>query len=64
MEHLVKKRGYTCIKWLCINNEPGAGFSWWQAPPNKPLSIGPAWRPSARPSTSAGCRSCRSPART
>jgi hypothetical protein len=41
MEHLVKKRGYTCIKWLCINNEPGANFSWWQAPPNKPLSIGP-----------------------
>jgi hypothetical protein len=41
MEHLIKKRGYTCIKWLCINNEPGANFSWWQAPPNKPLSIGP-----------------------
>ena len=41
MEHLVKNRGYTCIKWLCINNEPGADFSWWQAPPNKPLSIGP-----------------------
>ena len=41
MEHLLKKRGYTCIKWLCINNEPGAGFSWWQAPGNKPLSIGP-----------------------
>lgn len=41
MEHLVKKRGYTCIKSLCITNEPGAGFSWWQAPPNKALSIGP-----------------------
>ena len=41
MEHLVKKRGYTCIKWLCINNEPGGHFSWWQAPGNKPLSIGP-----------------------
>ncbi len=39
MEHLIKKRGYTCIKWLCITNEPGANFSWWQAPPNKPLSI-------------------------
>jgi len=39
MEHLIKKRGYTCIKWLCINNEPGENFSWWQAPPNKPLSI-------------------------
>jgi hypothetical protein len=41
MEHLIKKRGYTCIKWLCITNEPGAGFSWWQAPPNQPLAIGP-----------------------
>jgi hypothetical protein len=41
LEHLIKKRGYTCIKWLCISNEPGANFSWWQAPPNKPLSIGP-----------------------
>ncbi len=40
MEHLIKQRGYTCIKWLCINNEPGKNFSWWQAPPNKPLSIG------------------------
>ena len=41
MEHLVRKRGYTCIKWLCINNEPGWKSSWWQAPPNKALSIGP-----------------------
>ncbi len=41
MEHLIQNRGYTCIKWLCISNEPGANFSWWQAPPNKPLSIGP-----------------------
>jgi hypothetical protein len=41
MEHLIKTRGYTCIRWLCINNEPGADFSWWQAPPNRPLGIGP-----------------------
>jgi hypothetical protein len=41
IEHLIKKRGYTCIKWLCITNEPGANFSWWQAPPNTPLSIEP-----------------------
>ena len=40
MEYLIKKRGYTCIKWLCMNNEPGESFSWWQAPPNKPLDIG------------------------
>jgi hypothetical protein len=41
IEHLVKKKGYTCIKWLCITNEPGAGFSWWQEPPNKPMTIQP-----------------------
>jgi hypothetical protein len=41
MEYLIKKRGYTCIKWLCINNEPGASWSWWQSPANHPLSIGP-----------------------
>jgi hypothetical protein len=41
MEHLVKQRHYTCIHWLCITNEPAAGFSWWQAPPNTSLSIGP-----------------------
>lgn len=39
MDHLIRKRGYTSIKWLSITNEPGEGFSWWQAPPNKPLSI-------------------------
>ena len=39
MEHLLKKRGYTCIKWLCINNEPDCGSSWWRGPGNKPLSI-------------------------
>jgi len=43
VEHLIQKRGYTCIKWLCINNEPGADFSWWQAPPNRPLSNGPGF---------------------
>jgi hypothetical protein len=41
MEYLIKKRGYTCIKWLCINNEPGASWSWWQSPTNKTLSIRP-----------------------
>ena len=40
MEHLIKKRGYTCIKWLSITNEPGATWSWWQGPGGKPLTIG------------------------
>ena len=37
VEHLVKQKGYTCIRWLCLNNEPGAHFSWWQEPPDKPM---------------------------
>ena len=41
MEHLVKKRGYTCIKWLSITNEPGSSWSWWQGSFGQPLSIGP-----------------------
>lgn len=40
MEYLIKKRGYTCIKWLSITNEPGANWSWWQGPSGEPLQIG------------------------
>jgi hypothetical protein len=40
MEYLIKKRGYTCIKWLSITNEPGANWSWWQGPSGEPLTIG------------------------
>ena len=39
MEYLIKKRGYTCIKWLAITNEPGKNWSWWQSA-GGPLSIG------------------------
>ena len=42
VEHLVRKRGYTCIKWLSVINEPGSNFSWWQTPPNRPEPIKPA----------------------
>jgi hypothetical protein len=41
MEYLIRKRGYTCIKWLSITNEPGANWSWWQGPSGAPLTIGP-----------------------
>ncbi len=41
-EHLVKNKGYTCIKWLSINNEPGHSWSWWQRPPNEPALFTPA----------------------
>jgi hypothetical protein len=41
VEHLVKKRGYTCIRWLSINNEPNGKWSWWQRPPNELLPLKP-----------------------
>jgi hypothetical protein len=39
MQHLVRSKHYTCIRWLCINNEPGFEWSWWQRPPNEPMSL-------------------------
>jgi hypothetical protein len=39
VNHLIKTRGYTCIKWICINNEPGYDWSWWQCPPDTPMSL-------------------------
>ncbi len=41
-EHLVRDKGYTCIKWLCLSNEPGWDWSWWQMPPNNPAPFAPA----------------------
>ena len=40
--HLIQDKGYTCIKWLCINNEPGYDWSWWQMPPNETAPFTPA----------------------
>ncbi len=40
MDYLIRKRGYTCIKWLSITNEPGSNWSWWQGPSGAPLTIG------------------------
>ncbi len=39
MKHLVRTKRYSCIRWLCINNEPGYEWSWWQKPPNTPISL-------------------------
>ena len=39
MKHLTRTKSYTCARWLCINNEPGYDWSWWQAPPNQPMSL-------------------------
>ncbi len=41
-EHLVKEKSYTCIRWLCLANEPGVDVAWWNGPGNKPLSLMPA----------------------
>ncbi len=41
VEHLVRRKGYTCIRWLSIVNEPGHGWSWWQRPPNEPMPLKP-----------------------
>lgn len=38
VEHLVKTKGYTCIKWLCITNEP---HGWWWQPPQKAMPLLP-----------------------
>jgi hypothetical protein len=42
MEHLVKTKKYTCIRWLCITNEPNYAFSWFQRAYNTPMPLTPA----------------------
>lgn len=39
VQHLVKEKRYTCIRWLSINNEPAG---WWLRPPNQPMPLTPA----------------------
>ena len=42
LEHLIKRKAYTCIKWVVICNEPEQdGFSWWQDANMKALPITP-----------------------
>lgn len=45
MEHLVKKKGYTCIRYFGMTNEPPGGTwgSWWEYG-NQEGSINDAWR--------------------
>ena len=40
-DHLVNQRKYTCIKWICITNEPAGDWSWWLGPGRRMLSITP-----------------------
>jgi len=44
MEHLIKTKGYTCIRWLSITNEPGYAGCWWLGPDRKEASIMPGIR--------------------
>jgi hypothetical protein len=42
LDHLVRVKGYTCIRWVCIANEPMAdSFSWWQDSNMKVLPLAP-----------------------
>lgn len=42
LERLITTKGYTCIRWVTINNEPGFASCWWIGPDQKPASITPA----------------------
>jgi hypothetical protein len=44
LQHLVKHRGYHCIRWLSVTNEPGGGWTWWRGPDKKCASLMPAIR--------------------
>lgn len=41
VEHLVRDRRHTSIRWLGIVNEPGHGWSWWLRPPRDPMPLTP-----------------------
>lgn len=38
---VVREWGYSCVRWLCVSNEPECDFSWWQGDGGQPLSILP-----------------------
>ena len=43
LDHLVRRKHYSCIKWLCIANEPPGGtwgYWWSRGPDDAPLSPG------------------------
>jgi hypothetical protein len=41
IDHLVRVKGYHCIKWLRIANEPNLDWASWQGPDGHPLPIKP-----------------------
>ena len=44
LARLVKTNGYSCIRWVTVNNEPGMSAGWWQGADKKADSIMPAVR--------------------
>jgi len=44
IDELVNNRGYKCIHWLTVTNEPGMEHGWWTNAEKKPESIMPAMR--------------------
>jgi hypothetical protein len=42
VDFLIHKKGYTCIKWLSVANEPMEKGSWWQDANGNPQNIFPA----------------------
>jgi hypothetical protein len=44
-DHLIRQKNYTCIKWLCIANEPQGGSwgSWWSRGPDN-AALAPAFK--------------------
>ncbi len=44
LDHLVNQRGYRCIRWLSVSNEPGGGWTWWWGPDGKCADLMPAIR--------------------
>ena len=42
VDHLTRVKKYTCIRWVCVNNEPAHDtFSWWQDSNMRALPITP-----------------------
>jgi hypothetical protein len=42
MQHLIREKQYTCIRWLCMTNEPADTWGWWLGPDHRPQSLMPA----------------------
>ncbi len=41
LDQLVHKRGYSCIRWFAMTNEPGASWGWWNGADGNPVALMP-----------------------